>query len=96
MSEHIGAVIGIFSKNQMTATSLTIPIMMIFSFIPMLSMFNQNIKKFAGIIYSQQISDVINHIGISEISVKSIIVIAINFIFGLALFTIAYKKKGLE
>lgn len=96
LSELIGAVIGIFSKNQMTATSLTIPIMMLFSFVPMLSMFNQNIKKFAGIIYSQQISDVINHIGISEISVKSIIVIAINFIFGLVLFTITYKKKGLE
>ncbi len=30
LSEIIGAVIGIFSRNQMAATSLTIPIMMIF------------------------------------------------------------------
>ncbi len=96
LSEIIGAVIGIFSRNQMAATSLTIPIMMVFSFVPMLSMFNESIKKFAEIIYSQQISDLINGIGTSEVSAKSIIVIAVNFIIGLVLFALAYKKKGLE
>ena len=96
LSEIIGAVIGIFCKNQMAATSLTIPIMMIFSFAPMLSMFNEGIKKIAEIIYSQQISNLINGIGTSEISAKSIIVIAVNFVIGLSLFAVAYKKKGLE
>lgn len=96
LSEMIGAVIGIFCTNQMAATSLTIPVMMVFSFVPMLSMFNESIKKFAGIIYSQQISDLINGIGTSEVSAKSIIVIAANFIIGLVLFAAAYKKKGLE
>ena len=96
LSEMIGAVIGIFSKNQMAATSLTLPIMMVFSFVPMLSMFNERIKKFAGIIYSQQISDLINGIGSSEVSAKSIVVIAVNFIIGIVLFALAYKKRGLE
>lgn len=96
LSEIIGAVIGIFSRNQMAATSLTIPIMMVFSFVPMLSMFNESIKRFAGVIYSQQISDLINGIGTSEVSAKSIIVIAVNFIIGIVLFAMAYKKKGLE
>lgn len=96
LSEIIGAVIGIFSGNQMAATSLTIPVMMIFSFVPMLSMFNESIKKFAGIIYSQQISDLINGIGASEVSAGSILVIAVNFVVGLVLFAVAYKKKGLE
>lgn len=96
LSELIGAAIGIFSKNQMAATSLTLPVMMIFSFSPMLSMFNETIKKIAGITYLQQISDLINGIGMSRISAKSVIVIAANFIAGLALFAAAYKKKGLE
>ncbi|MDE5885262.1 MAG: ABC transporter permease [Oscillospiraceae bacterium] len=96
LSELIGAVVGIFSRNQMTATSFTIPIMMTFSFVPMLSIFNQNIKKFAEIIYSQQISELINSINTSEISAKSIIIISANFILALVLFTVAYKKKGLE
>lgn len=96
LSELIGAAIGIFSKNQMAATSLTLPIMMIFSFSPMLSMFNETIKKIAGIIYLQQISNILNTIGISEISAKGVIVIAANFAVGLVLFAAAYKKKGLE
>lgn len=96
LSEIIGAVIGIFSRNQMSATSLTIPVMMIFSFVPMLSMFNDSIKKFASIIYSQQISDLINGIGSYEVSANNIIVIAVNFMIGILLFAVAYKKKGLE
>ena len=96
LSELIGAVIGIFSRNQMAATSLTLPIMMVFSFSPMLSMFNETIKKIAGITYLQQISNILNGMGTSEISVKSIIVISVNFIIGLVLFAFVYKKKGLE
>lgn len=96
LSELIGAVIGIFSRNQMSATSLTIPIMMVFSFVPMLSMFNETIRKFAQIIYSQQISDLINGIGSVGISAKNIIVIAINFVIGIILFAFAFRKKGLE
>lgn len=96
LSELIGAVIGIFSRNQMAATSLTLPIMMIFSFSPMLSMFNETIKKIAGITYLQQISNILNGMGTSEISVKSIIVISANFLIGLVLFASVYKKKGLE
>ncbi len=96
LSELIGAVVGIFSRNQMTATSVTVPVMMIFSFVPMLSMFNKNIEKIARVIYSQQISNLINGIGISDISAESIIVIAVNFIISIALFAVVYKKKGLE
>lgn len=96
LSELAGAAIGIFSKNQMAATSLTLPIMMIFSFSPMLSMFNETIKKIAGITYLQQISNILNGIVMSEISAKSVVIIAANFAVGLVLFTAAYKKKGLE
>ncbi|MDE6530897.1 MAG: ABC transporter permease [Lachnospiraceae bacterium] len=100
LSELIGAVIGIYGRNQMAATSVTMPVMMIFSFVPMLSMFNETIKKFARIIYSQQISDLINGLGTSEvpfkISSENMMVIAANFMIGIVLFAVAYKKKGLE
>lgn len=96
LSELFGAVIGIFSRNQMAATSLTLPVMMIFSFSPMLSMFNEIIKKFSEIMYLQQISNIINSTDTLDISAKSIIVIVANLIIGLALFAFVYKKKGLE
>lgn len=91
-----GAVIGIFSKNQMSATSITVPVMMVFSFLPMLSMFNESIEKAAKVTYSQQISILINGLGSSEVSSENIVVIAVNFVLILVLFAIAFKKKGLE
>ncbi len=96
LSSLTGAVIGVFSKNQMSATSITIPVMMIFSFLPMLSMFNENIEKVARITYSQQMSILINGIGNSAIKPKSIIIIAVNFTAMAVLFSIAFRKKGLE
>jgi ABC-2 type transport system permease protein len=96
LSSLTGAVIGVFSKNQMSATSLTIPVMMIFSFLPMLSMFNESIEKVARITYSQQMSILINGIGNSAIKPESIIIIAVNFVVASILFTLAFRKKGLE
>ncbi len=96
LSELTGAVIGIFSRNQMTATSISVPVMMLFAFLPMLSMFNDTIKSVAQVTYSQQISELINGIGDSGIQTGSLIVIAVNFVLAVILFTVAYKRKGLE
>lgn len=90
----VGAVIGIVSKNQMSATSVTIPVMMIFSFLPMLSMFNETIEKIAKVTYSQQISLLVNNN--SESVTGSIIVLAVNLILASLLFFIAYHKNGME
>ena len=96
LSSLIGAVIGVFSKNQMAATSVTVPVMMVFSFLPMLSMFNESIKNIARITYSQQMSILINGIGAVDIKAESVVVIALNFVIMAALFAAAFKKKGLE
>lgn len=91
-----GSIIGMCSKNQMTATSITVPVMMVFSFLPMVSMFNGNIEKIAKYTYSQQISMLINDIGNTHIDFENIAVIAANFFIAILLFFVAYKKKGLE
>lgn len=44
-----GACIGIYSKNQISATSLVVPLMMVLAFLPMLAMFNDKIAKVAKI-----------------------------------------------
>ena len=92
----IGSVIGIFSKNQMSATSVTVPVMMVFSFLPMIGMFNESVEKIARITYSQQMTVLINGLGSSEMTAESLIVIAANFVIAAVLFIIVYKKKGLE
>lgn len=94
LSVLVGAVIGIAAENQLTSTSVTLPVMMILSFLPMLSMFNETIEKIARVTYTQQISQFVNN-NFEDMS-ESIIVIAVNFVLAVALFFIAYRKKGME
>ena len=91
----IGAVIGTFSKTQMMATSITIPVMIIFSFMPMLSMYNEIVRKIARFTYSQQISLLMNQTGSWQIGKESILVMAANIMIAIGLFTYAYRKSGL-
>ncbi len=90
----IGAVIGTWSKNQMSATSFTVPIMMVFSFLPMLSMFNETIRKVAKITYTQQISLFLNQTEPIKINIENVIVILFNILIVSILFRYAYKKYG--
>lgn len=96
LSELIGGVIGIFSKNQMSATSATVPVMMIFSFLPMLSMFNDKIEKVANLTYTQHISVLINGLGTASIEAENLLIPAINLLIAAVLFVAAFKKRGME
>lgn len=92
----IGAIIGICCKNQMTATSLTVPVMIIFSFLPMISMFNERIAAVAKITYSQQISLLINGIGSTPIPFESIAIISVNLLLAVICFAMVFRKRGLK
>ena len=92
----VGATVGIFSKNQMGATSLSVPLMVVSSLVPMLSIFNDSIKKYASVIYTQQLSNIMNDIHADSIDTKALIIIGINAVVALVAFVILYRKKGLE
>lgn len=87
-----GAVIGTWSQTQMRAISITVPVMMIFSFMPMLSMFNAAIAKIAKFTYTEQISLMLNRLNDIQFHAENFIIIAMNIAVTAALFTIAYKK----
>ncbi|MBQ6888199.1 MAG: ABC transporter permease [Lachnospiraceae bacterium] len=92
----IGAAIGTWSRNQMMATSITVPVMMVFSFLPMLAMFNDSIAKIAKFTYSQQIHLLINQLEQMEIKFEQTGVVLINMVVAVVLFVFAYKRTGLE
>lgn len=92
----IGAAVGIFSKTQMMATSITVPVMMIFSFLPMLSLFNSTIAKIAKFVWSEQISRLLEQIHTRQFGMTSIGIVLINMLVFTALFVVAYQKRGLE
>ena len=91
----IGAAIGAISKTQMMATSLTVPVMMIFAFLPMLSMFNKTIEKVSAITYSGQISRLLNQVQTVRADSENVLVILFNMALAAAVFGYAYKKSGL-
>lgn len=92
ISTMLGAAIGAFSTNQMMATSITIPVMMVFSFLPMLSMFNDTIGKFAKIFYSQQLHLLISRLNDFEVSTECIIVMCVNIILITGIFALGYQR----
>ena len=92
----IGACIGVFSANQMSATSLFVPVMMVFSFSPMLAMFNDKIEKVARIFYTQQFRVLMNQMSFEGIKTESILILVVNAVLAVVLFFAAFRKKGLE
>ena len=93
----LGAVIGIQSKSQLTATTIMTPVMMVFAFLPMLSMFNDTIAKIADIVYSQQIQLLLNSLSSRTTpEAKSLIVIAVSFVIAAVMFICAYRRSGLN
>lgn len=91
----IGAAIGTWSKNQMMATSVTVPVMMIFAFLPMLSMFNETISRVAKYTYSQQINLLLEQLGHMEVKTECVAVILCNIVMAAVAFGWAYRKSGL-
>ena len=92
----MGAVIGIGSKNQMSATSLGTMVMCVLSFIPMLSMFNEGIKRVANFLYTQQARFLLDAMSFTEIKWDGAAILAANAVLTVALFFAIFRKKGLE
>ncbi len=88
----LGAAIGVVSKNQMSATSLTVPVMMIFSFLPMLSMFNETIAKYAKVLYSQQLHLLLQDITDVSMTGENVGILIGNAVIVVFVFFLAYRK----
>ena len=92
----VGAVIGIGSRTQMMATSITVPVMMVFSFLPMLSLFNGTVGKIARFVYSEQISRMLSQIDSFELTAERISVIGINIFIAALVFMATFRKCDLS
>jgi ABC-2 type transport system permease protein len=90
----LGAVIGIFSKNQQAAASLGMPIAILIGFTPMIAAFNETVQKAAGVLYTQQINVIVSDFSAGLL--EPLLVIFANIAVFTVLFVIAYTKKGLK
>lgn len=92
----LGAAIGVRSKGQMAATSIAVPVMMVLSFLPMLASFNDKVAKVSKYLFSQQCSKIMGEIGSHAAGAESMMIIGVNFVLVILLFTFCYRKYGLE
>lgn len=92
----LGAVIGILTKSQISATTIATPTMMVFAFLPMLTMFNETIAKVADYAYSQQVQLMLNGLASGTgTEPKSLLIIAVSAVIAAGMFIYAYRRSGL-
>ncbi len=94
----IGYIIGIYSKNQMQAGNLSMPILLIFTMTPMFQMINKTIQNIASYTYSGTIINFINNMLTIKYTVdfKDITVLMTWLILSIIVFIYAYSKHGLD
>ena len=96
ISETIGAAIGIARPSQTGATGTAVPVMMVFAFLPMISMFNENIEKAAQFTYTYQIKSLISDLSCDTMNYTAIAVMGVSLALALGIFAFLYKRNGLE
>lgn len=88
----LGAAVGIGSSSQMAATSVTVPVMLLFSFLPMLSMFNDTLSRVAKYTYTEQIRLLFQSLETGESALAGIVIIAVNVLLFGGAFAVLYRK----
>ena len=90
------AAIGIMAKDQMSATSLSVPIMCVFTFLPMMAQFNDTIAKVAKFFYTQQLYLALEDLNHVKIDTEGILIVLCNAVLILGFFILAFRKEGMN
>lgn len=92
----LGSTVGILSKNQSVATALAMPVAMIPAFLPMVALFNEKVASMGKILYTQQISFLVNDLSRSNFTAERFIIIGGNVFLFMTVFILAYRKVDLK
>lgn len=94
----IGMIFGIFAPNQMTAGTITTPVLIVLMLIPMLSGLNETIERISGFLFTGTLNTAITNLdlGASVIDTKGILVLVLEALLSILLFLILYRKNGFE
>lgn len=97
----LGAVVGLFSKNQMSAGLLSMPFMLLLMaplFVLMVE--NKVIENIVSVLPTDAMMEIFSHISDSSMNFSNVgipfLVITIWFVGSIVLFNIAYKKVGVD
>ena len=93
-----GMLLGIFAKNQVSASTLTTPVVLVFMMIPMFTGFSETLQKISMFFFTGIAFDAISNIsnGLPAVDVRGIAVLAAEFILSVILFLVLYRRNGFE
>lgn len=92
----LGISIGVFSNNQMSLVGTTVPIGLIFAYLPMLSEVNNHLKVVSQILYTQQLYNLLDNLNASNFTWDKFAIITANILVFLGIFIIAFRKRSLS
>lgn len=94
----VGMIFGIFAKNQVSASTITTPGILIFMMFPMFSGLSETIETISGYLFTGIAFDAIAniHAGNPAVDLKGILVIAAECVVSVVIFLILYRKNGFE
>ena len=72
------------------------PVMLVFAFLPMISMFNDTIEKVAKLTYTGQMNLLLFDMHFDQLCTQNVGIIFCNLILFAILFCVAFKKNGLD
>ena len=93
-----GMIFGIFAPNQMTAGTLTTPLLLVLMLIPMLSQMNDTLDTISGYLFTGVLYEALGNLnkGQPPITMKGTLVLILEALISALLFLILYRKNGFE
>ncbi len=91
-----GAIIGIVSKNQMTASGIISPFALILMMIPIFSGLLPKLQKVSDVLFSQQMLNMLNDVSDPDVLLRGFLIIGANLVVFVIAFALVYKRVGLE
>lgn len=95
----IGMIFGIFSKNQVTASTMTMPALLILMMLPIFAKLNETLAKLSDFLFTGVLQQTVIHIANGDaqmVSATSILVIAAETVAAVLCFLVIYRKNGYD
>lgn len=91
LSVLLGGCIALSTTSLSSSNAVVMPIAMLFSFVPMLASFNKSLDNISNVLYSKQISTMMNDI--HQIDLLSILILVFTALLWIIWFYLAYHKS---
>lgn len=95
----IGMIFGIFAKNQVTASTITTPALLILMMLPMFANFNKTVAKISEFVFTGVMQQTIIQIAEGNtqiVSRTSVAIMAAEIVAAVLCFLVIYRKNGYD